>query len=180
MSDPFASAAEFLQYGGIGPQDDLARVQQHLDLASSIIRRFTDQTLSVVVDDVVELEGVSRTTLILPERPVTAVSSVVVDGVTLDPADYTFTSSGLLKRIIDWTTGATVTYTHGFPEGSDDYKAIKAICMDIAARSFTLNERGQGEAFGQELLESRGWAPAVFLLPNEQNLLMDFGKVWVG
>ena len=188
MSDPFVSAEDFVQFMGMAVPDDLARLQSHIDAASAMIRRYCDQELSQVTDDVVTLAGVERPTLILPQRPVTAITSVAESGVTLAASEYTFTRSGLLRRAngVNWSKGATVTYSHGYAEGSDEYKAIAAICMAVAARAFTLNKInaagsvGSSEAYGELLVESRGYAPEVFLSKGEEQTLADFGKVWVG
>ncbi len=61
--------------------------------------------------------------LILARWPVTAITSVVEDGTTLDPSQYECTASGVLKRLsgspgidIGWSTYTTkmVTYTAGW------------------------------------------------------------------
>jgi len=49
-----------------------------IELASAEIRGYTDQVLSEVASDVVVFEPTWSQTLYLPERPVTAVTSVTV------------------------------------------------------------------------------------------------------
>ena len=187
MSDPFATAAEFSQFLGLPEPTDLSRMQQHLEMASANIRRYTGQTLSTVAGDVVVLPALQRTSLVLPERPVTAIASVVANGVTLSSStDYWFTRAGVLHSgtmTVEgtfWSYGATVTYSHGYAEGSDEYEAIKSVCLEAAARAFTLNERSASEAMGSTLMESAGYAPEVFLTVGEKMLLADLGKVLVG
>lgn len=51
-----------------------------LELASGIVRRYTRQTITAVTGDVVTLPGNWGQTLTLPERPVTAVTSVTING----------------------------------------------------------------------------------------------------
>jgi hypothetical protein len=180
VSGPFATATEFCEFTGLNVPTDLARIQAHLEYASAVIRRFTGQTLSAVTADVVTLEGVDWPTLILPQRPVTAIASVVENSITLAATDYTFTRSGLLKRDADWTDGATVTYSHGYAETDDEFKALRAICIEAASRAYTLNERSASEAMGATLMESAGYSPEVFLTTGEKWLLSDFGKVVTG
>jgi hypothetical protein len=182
VSGPFATATEFCEFTGLNVPTDLARIQAHLEYASAVIRRFTGQTLSAVTADVVTLEGIDRPTLILPQRPVTAITSVVEDSITLAATDYTFTRSGLLKREseADWTDGATVTYDHGYAETDDEFAALRAICIEAASRAYTLNERSASEAMGATLMESAGYSPEVFLTIGEKWLLSDFGKVVTG
>jgi len=187
VSDPFATAGELSQLIGNTEPTDLSRMQLFLDLASAEIRRYTAQTLSTVAADVVILPALERTTLILPERPVTAITTVVAGGVTLSSAtDYWFTRAGLLHAgtiAVEgtfWSSGATVTYDHGYAETTDEYKALKAVCLESASRAYTLNERSASEAMGSTLMESAGYAPEVFLTLGEKMSLADFGKVLVG
>ena len=51
-----------------------------LTLASGMVRRYCRQTLTAVVGDVVTLPGVWGHSVMLPERPVTAITAVVIDG----------------------------------------------------------------------------------------------------
>jgi hypothetical protein len=186
VSDPFASAGELSQFIGNTEPTDLARMQFLLDLSSAAIRRYCGQTLSPVVADVVILPALERATLVLPERPVTAITSVVVASVTISSSDYWFTRAGLLHRgtiALEgafWSQGATVTYDHGYAESTDEYKAIKAVCLEAASRAYTLNERSASEAMGSTVMESAGYAPEVFLTLGEKMSLADFGKVLVG
>lgn len=186
MSDPFATAGELSQFIGNPEPTDLSRMQLFLDLASAAIRRLCGQTLSAVGADVVTLPGIDRSTLILPERPVTAISGVSAGGVAILPTAYWFTRAGLLHsgtiaaEGVDWSSGATVTYDHGYAETTDEYRAIKAVCLEVASRAYTLNERSASEAMGSTLMETAGYAPEVFLTPGEKMELADFGKVGVG
>lgn len=177
---PFATAQEFAQYLGMGVPDDLARMQQHLELASGLIRRWCDQTLSEVTNDVIEFSAWDGTTLILPERPVTAVSSVVVSNVPF--TEYRFTRAGLLVTTDGswWSDGATVTYDHGYAQSDPSYLAIRSVCLDVASRSYTLNERSSSEAMGSTIMESAGYSPETFLTTGEKMTLADLGKVGVG
>jgi len=54
-----------------------------LGMASGMVRRYTRQTITKVVDDVVTLEGNWGHVLTLPEHPVSSVSSVVFNGGTM-------------------------------------------------------------------------------------------------
>ncbi|HEY5987758.1 MAG TPA: hypothetical protein VIV12_15490 [Streptosporangiaceae bacterium] len=183
MSDPFASAQDFSQYMGITLPTDLARMQMMLELASASIRRYCGQTLSPVDNDVVVLEPIERDTLVLPERPVTAVSSVLINTIpSVVTTNYRFTRAGLIHELsgLFWSSGATVTYNHGYAESTDEYKAIKGVCMAAASRAYTLNERSASEFLGSTLAESAGFSPEVFLTPGEKMQLADLGKVAVG
>ena len=183
MADPFATAGELAQYIGSAEPSDLSRVQQLLELASSTIRSFCSQTLSVVVDDVVTVYPTASTLLTLPQRPVTAVSSVMVDGVA--ETDFYVMPRGIRSGTLAspgsaWASGATVTYSHGYAESTEEYKTIKSICLAAASRAYTMNERGQSEVLGGlsggSVLESAGYAPDIFLTPGEQRTLTRFKR----
>ena len=54
-----------------------------LDMASGVVRRYVRQNITQVTNDVVTLPGNWGNTLELPQRPVTAVASVVMNGATM-------------------------------------------------------------------------------------------------
>lgn len=112
----------------IGPIPEAAatRVSNLLDKVSASVRRYTGQTFDAVTDDVVRVwprDGYVR----LPQRPVTAVSSVVIYGTAMAEGSYEFTANGYLRPLApllwdngwecpDWlwpSTPVTVTYDHG-------------------------------------------------------------------
>jgi len=59
-----------------------------LGMASAVVRRYTRQTLTQVLNDSITLPGNWEQALVLPQRPVTAVHSVVINGVTLPSVSY--------------------------------------------------------------------------------------------
>jgi len=180
MTGPFASAEEFGELTGL--VTDRSRVQRWLGAASDLIRGYTGQTLSKVVGEVEVLEKIESDVLLLSERPVTAISTVVVNGTTLGPTEYAFTSWGKLTRVsgATWSLGATVTYTHGYVETDWEWGVLRGVCMDVAARGISLNERSASEALGSTLMESAGFSPEVFLTEGEKARLALFGPVMVG
>jgi hypothetical protein len=112
------------------PTGDVTFVSRLLDMASARVRRFTRQTLSAVTADVLTVPGTWGTELHLPQIPVTAVTSITVDGVLVDPTEYTWTRSGLITRYWRWWGGPkssiVVTYNHGFATIPDDIVTIVA------------------------------------------------------
>jgi hypothetical protein len=137
---------------------------------------------------VVTLEPADRPVLLLPERPVTAITTVVANSVTLSPStDYRFTRAGrlisgtLLAIGTDWTYGATVTYDHGYAETTDEYVAVKTVCLEVASRALQRDERSVGEFQNTfAVTETAGYGPETFLTPGEKTQLWDLGKVLVG
>lgn len=186
MADPFATAAEMAQFANMNLPDDLARMQMLLDAASAEIRGATGQVLSTVAADVVELGPTSARSLYLPERPVTEITLLEVSG---DPVTaYSFTPYGQIVHGLtpadysweNWPFGATVTYDHGHAEDSSEYQRIKTLCIEVALRAFTMNERSASEVLGSTVMESAGYAPEIFLTPGERMSLLGFAPVGVG
>ena len=190
MSDPFATASELAQLIGTLEPADLARMQMFLDLASAEIRGYTDQELSTVTGDVVVFEPTWSQTLYLPERPVTTVTTVTVKAVPT--TDYRLVDERKIVRgsdptvltSLDWSLGATVTYSHGYAEATEAYESLKKICLEAASNAYTMNDRGQSEVLGgltgATALESAGYAPAIFLTPSQKMRLDWFRPVAVG
>lgn len=177
MIGPFATATEFCEFTGIAIPDDLARLQALLQDASSLMRSHSRQTLSFVAGDVIMRYPTASTFLSLPERPVTAVSLVTVDGVAV--TDYYVIPRGIRSGSVAspgsaWTRGATVTYSHGFAETDPEFGVLRTICIESAARAFAPNASGSPEVLGQIALESGGYAPAVFLTQSERETLSSF------
>lgn len=143
-----ADEAPISQYGE--PADYSALVQS-LELASGKIRGEARQYLEPVEGDTVTLRGTFHDTLWLPERPVTAVDSIAVDGVTVPAVLYNVSPNGAVtsrgvawaNTVVnlresaptpwgDWYSVITVTYDHGYEVVPDD---LRALCLDLAART---------------------------------------------
>jgi hypothetical protein len=177
MADPFATAAELAEFIGSDAPTDLARLQSYLQLASGMMRAHCDQMLSFVADDEVTRYPTASTFLSLPQRPVVAVSEVLVDGTA--ETDFYVVPRGIRSGSVAqpgaaWTRGATVTYSHGFAETDAEFAVLKTICIESAARAYAPNASGSPEVLGQIALESGGYAPAVFLTGNEKATLSSF------
>jgi hypothetical protein len=183
MSDPFAAATELCEWTGMPVPDDLARIQALLDSASAAIRRFTGQTLSEVTSDIVTLEPVNGDTLILPQRPVTAITALTVLGIAY--TNYRFKSNGLIHNGATpttsegafWSNGATVTYSHGYAETSDEFKDIKAICLEMADRALRSPEAPSSFEPSEETI---GWRTRLFLDEQQKSRLLNLGGIPIG
>jgi len=178
MSGPFASAQDLQDLTGLVVAR--ARAQATLQVASDVIREECGQELSQVVGDVETLPGVDLATLVLSERPVTAITQILVSGSPV--TDFTFSRWGVITRSSEvfWTSGAVVTYTHGFTEADWEFGVLRSICVDAAVRSLSLNRDGASEAMGSNLMETAGFSPEVFLTEGERSRLASFGKALVG
>lgn len=132
---------------------DLAAATQRSDLsaesadlalasASAVIRSWTRQSITQVIDDVVTLRVLNDYELILPQRPVESVSQVRVNSLVM--LDWVLSGDRLLRtggwRRLPGTTTypdpglVEVTYTHGYDEVPDE---VRAVCLDLASMSLT-------------------------------------------
>src|SRR4030095_8926101 len=159
MAGPFATATEVCEFSGMTVPSDLSRLQALCHRASAVIRAHCNQTLSQVTGDVITVYPTASSFLSLPERPVTAVSSVTVNGVAT--TDYYIVPRGVRSGTVAspgsaWTSGATVTYTHGHAETSEAFKAIQAVCIEMVKRAYTGDESGQALSQGGIHIEAAG------------------------
>lgn len=174
MPEPsFATAEELREFIG-GAQIATARAQTLVDYASAIVRRWTDQTLSAVTADVETFNATSNDILILSERPVTAITEILIEGQPF--TEFTFSSVGAIRKTngLAWDKGAQVTYDHGHAATSDAIQAIRSITLQVAARAFTMAKAPEFDEFSRTVSESAGFAPDVIIWPAEKQLLADF------
>jgi hypothetical protein len=179
MAYPFATAAEFSEFTGLPVPDDLARWQSHLLMASSVIRAYCHQVLSLVTADVYTAYPTVSSFLSLPERPVTAVSQVLVNGIAttayyIAPGGRGIRSGTVPSPGASWISGATVTYSHGYGETSDEFSVFREVCIAAVARAI------QAPSDGPPLLgispEATGWATQIFLTEGEKAMLDPFKR----
>jgi hypothetical protein len=177
MAGPFATATEVCEFSGMSIPSDLSRLQALCYKASAVIRAHCNQTLSLVSGDVIAVYPTASSFLSLPERPVTAVTQVLVGGVAT--TDYYIVPRGLRSGTLSspgsaWTQGATVTYTHGHAETSEAFKAIQAVCIEMVKRAYTADETGQALAQGGIPVETAGFPTTMFLTLDNKETLRPF------
>lgn len=130
----FADSATLSAFTG-DPSLDSPRGDLLIESASAIIRNHCRQTFDIVENDEVELRGTSLKRLMLPERPVVDVTSVAVDGETVE--NYRRVRDGLWRNE-GWggkSSLVEVTYSHGFAVDSAAMEVVKAVCLQVAARA---------------------------------------------
>ncbi len=187
-ASPFATEAELEAYTGTSIATDRARLL--LDMASGAIRAYTNQTISQVTTTAV-MPGNHSEKLELPERPVTAVTTVLIGDTTIPvDTDYVWDGAHTLYRgtkvdgvlsvngpdyLIngwgDWGGPAakvTVTYTHGFAIIPND---VKGVCLALAARSLQSPDGVNSESVGSYSVSYSRTGGAVSLLTEEKALL---------
>lgn len=114
-----------------------------IEAATAVVQAITGQRIVEVVDDVVtfDLDEIDNGTyLSLPERPVTAVTAVMIGSTPV--TDFTVQlRRGRLWRAHGWwsyprayiyqPSGVTVTYTHGFPVGDQRLQLARSAVLSL-------------------------------------------------
>ena len=142
----FGSVSELADILGadIDPEDPKAN--QALRDATNFVRAYTRQTLTLVEDDEVLLDGKDRKGIVLPERAAVDITSVnVVDDLgeetLLDSTAYRVDDAGILWRLDGWVWewghgNVAVVYTHGYALDSVDFDLIRTATLEIAASNY--------------------------------------------
>lgn len=108
-----------------------------LGLATGAVQDAAGQELLLHEDDAVELMGTTESWFTLPQRPVTAVTSVRLDGALI--TDYKKFGDRLWRRA-GWATCYTepstvaVVYSHGFADWDNKLSSARAAVLALAAR----------------------------------------------
>lgn len=148
MADtPLASVSQLGAYIQQTLADDDPSALLMLEIASGMVRDFLDNMqLTYVGEDVVTLDPINGSFVLLPELPVGQVTLVEIltagTWTTLDPSAYTVSRSlGMLAGLpgcgINWPTTPEswrVTYSHGYqtiPSG------LVGIVVGVAARAYS-------------------------------------------
>lgn len=96
----FATVAELAAYLSRDIDNDDASALLALSLASDAVRAYIGQEISIVEDEELTLDGTGTTLVLLPELPVTDVSSVIEDGLELTyDEDFYWSAQGELIRV---------------------------------------------------------------------------------
>lgn len=156
------------------------------DLASDTIRDDLRQLINPVTADQITIYGDGGELIVLPERPVTAVTAVLLAGQPIPAFDWR--PNGALRRVIypgsqfageqtmNWPFGVPVqvTYSHGYATVPN---TIKAMALQLAVGSF-VNPRLLAMITVDDITEKyektsgTGGLPAM-LLSDEQRRQMD-------
>lgn len=148
----FATASDFATRLGVtltaSEQTDAGTL---LSLASDIIRDETGQTIEAAAGDTLTRPGVWSDRLRLPERPVTAVNSVTLDGTALAVTDEWYLDGDEIVRVAgDWggpEEVLVVDYDHGY---STIPGVVKGVCLEMVARVWVNPGTVQQEGYGSE------------------------------
>lgn len=145
----FATAADLAEL--LGETFDATRTAQAnsaLELASAAIQAWTRQQIEHVAGDTASLRGVWDDELPLPERPVTAVTSVTYDGDQLVVDDDYELVGSVLRRDNGWGgpgVAVVVVYDHGWDPIPDP---IRAVALQVASRMMATPQGVSAESIG--------------------------------
>lgn len=151
-------------------------------VASDVVRAKLRQTVTLVEDDALRIEGVHGDRITLPERPVVEVSSVAVDGFTFPPSGYHVIGDELIlvsgsetfasraSGLGSWGgsgVAVDIVYSHGYAAVP---QSIRGLACSIASR---IVENPQGVTSEGVLSYSVSFGdPASFpLLPFEEDVV---------
>lgn len=132
----FATPTELQVYMGHAAFSaaEILTAQQHLDIATQIIKTYTRQNIERVDNDSVVLRRSNHSILLLPQVPVIAVDSVNDGSLLVVNDDYEWSTAGVLKRLYgSWRENTTVVYDHGYATVPED---IVGVCLALASRGF--------------------------------------------
>lgn len=140
LADP-ADLASILQVATV----DAYTATMLVEIGTAVVQAETGQRIVQVVDDVMELdldEYDEGPWLVLPERPVTAVSAVLIGATAV--TDYTVQKRrSRLWRAMGWRSTlvfypdqpstVTVTHTHGYPAGHQKLQLGRGVVLSMIA-----------------------------------------------
>lgn len=178
---PLATVEEFEIFSGREWASGDEFPELLLRMASGAIRREAQQTISLEEDDVADLAGNWSSHLVLPERPVVAVTSIeivrggVSDGIIATSA-YQWNAAGDVFDVYGgWWGGAgsivRVTYTHGFATVPDE---IVALCLQLANRLLENPTGVRQETIGSYSYSAGVSAAGAALTEDERRILHDY------
>lgn len=149
MAAPLVTEAELELLLGETLASDAAALL--LNTASGVVRGVVGQELSEVADDEITIMGTTSFELYLPQRPVTEVSAVELDGEALTTDDYKVIGDRLWRRG-GWRTcpsepsAVTVTYTHGWAAGDWRLEPARSMVFTLAANKLNNPTAVESEA----------------------------------
>lgn len=131
------------------PADLASALQQDLDastatlwveVATAVVQAAAGQRILEVVDDTATLLGTTDSWLDLPQRPVTAVTSVELDGEPI--TDWQLFGSRMYRRC-GWATCWTepskvvVVNTHGYPNADQGLQLARGAVLGLAQAAYS-------------------------------------------
>jgi hypothetical protein len=177
MADMLATTDDLYTLVGETP-DTLPLVQatELLELATGEVQAAADQRIVAVADDQITLMGTTGSWLPLPQRPVTDVTLVEVDGEAV--TDFKrfgarlWRSCGWSAYIYEPST-VSVTYSHGYASDAQELEYARKLALRMAAHMFTNPDQATGFSIDDYREQfSQGGDQAGDLLPKRTQRLL--------
>ncbi|MGU3650680.1 hypothetical protein [Mycolicibacterium sp. A43C] len=135
------------------------------DAALAEARNYCGWPVTLIEDDVIELDGPGRSVLALPTRKIVTLTSLVEEGISLNVDTLEVSKSmGTVKKPggANWSGryGSIVaTMTHGH-QSAPDFDLAVLMCVDAVALSVGMNsaERGTGGALTRKRVDDVEYA----------------------
>lgn len=114
-----------------------------LETATGLVQAEVKQRLVTVAGEAIELLGTTEAWLWLPERPVTSVTSVKLDGTDLTAGtDYKRFGARLWREdgwstYVDAPSTIEVTYSHGYAAGAQKLQVARGIVLAMAVQTYS-------------------------------------------
>lgn len=145
MADQLATPEDLaallqLDWDSLDPAQQ-ASLTMLVEIGTAVVQAEAGQRLVAVTDDSVTLLGTTDSWLDLPERPVTAVSSVAVDGTAV--GDYRLFGARLW-RSCGWAPSplepstVTVAYSHGYASDAQELQLARGAVLAVV-RDWAIN-----------------------------------------
>lgn len=112
---------------------------EDVSAASALIRAYCGWHIAPSITETITLDGKGGSILVLPSLRVTAITTVVADGVTLAASAYSWSQSGLVERVGGcWPRklrSIAVTFTHGYAETPLEVRQFMKLLAESGAGS---------------------------------------------
>lgn len=138
--DRLATVEDLRNMPGVPGVDELSDDQAGLliEVATAVVQAAAGgQRILEVVDDEVTLYGGYASFLRLPQQPVTAVTSVALDGTALATGSWyrrpegIWRQCGWLSSSLQCEVPVAVVYTHGYPEGDQRLQLARGAVLSL-------------------------------------------------
>ncbi|WP_326659618.1 hypothetical protein [Streptomyces sp. NBC_00385] len=142
MAEPWATPEELRLHLRLATIDE-AQAAEKIAAAETVIRAELQQSIDAVAGAAIDLVGNGRRVINLPERPVTAVASVTIDGHTpLISTEYRWNRYGILTRLGGcWPLDAAVTVLCDYGYATTP-APVKQVCLQVAGRAWVRPSTG--------------------------------------
>lgn len=134
MADQLVTLSELASF--VQSDLDASTANLVVNAATAAVQAACGQRLVAVVADEVTILGTTESVLWLPERPVTLVTSVELDGDAL--TDYRLMGASRLWRSRGWQavlyepSDVVVVYSHGYATGHQDLEFARSVVLSVA------------------------------------------------